>query len=81
MTTHLTTKEKILAAKFTDDRKNLVARGLVPATTALRTHDIKEALRISNIIIRLIYQPVRNGIKAITVVYSITTTFLPVAQF
>jgi PAS domain S-box-containing protein len=63
MATYLTAEEKILAAKFVDDRNKLVIHGLNPAVAALRANDIKKANRIVVEDIRPLYQPVGNGIK------------------
>lgn len=63
--TYLTPEEKILAAKFADDRKKFVTEGLRPAQAALRRHDIKLAQEIVVTKVRPLYQPVREGANAL----------------
>ena len=65
MATYLTPEEKILAAKFADDRKKFVTQGLNPAAAALRANDLKKATRILVEYIRPLYQPVGKGIKTL----------------
>lgn len=65
MATYLTPEEKILAAKFADDRKKFVTQGLNPAAAALRANDLKKATRILVEYIRPLYQPVGTGIKTL----------------
>ncbi|WP_275584309.1 Tar ligand binding domain-containing protein [Candidatus Nitrotoga arctica] len=65
MATYLTPEEKILAAKFVDDRNKLVTQGLSPAVAALRANDFKKTNRIVVEYIRPLYQPVGNDIKAL----------------
>lgn len=65
MTTYLTPEEKILAAKFADDRNKLITQGLKPAIAALRANEIKKAARIDMDVIRPLYQPVGQGIKTL----------------
>ncbi|MDQ3268553.1 MAG: Tar ligand binding domain-containing protein, partial [Pseudomonadota bacterium] len=65
MATYLTPEEKLLAAKFDDDRKKFVTEGLDPAAAALRAHDLKKTSRILVEYIRPLYQPVGKGIKAL----------------
>jgi PAS domain S-box-containing protein len=65
MATYLTPEEKILAAKFADDRKRFVTQGLNPAVAALRANELKKANRIVVENIRPLYQPVGQGIKAL----------------
>ena len=63
--TYLTPEEKILAAKFVEDRKKFVAEGLRPAQAALRQHDIKLAQEIVVTKVRPLYLPVREGVNAL----------------
>jgi PAS domain S-box-containing protein len=65
MATYLTPEEKLLAAKFDDDRKKFVTEGVDPATAALRAHDLKKTSRILVENIRPLYQPVGKGIKTL----------------
>ncbi|BBJ23618.1 hypothetical protein W01_15450 [Candidatus Nitrotoga sp. AM1P] len=65
MANHLTSEEKVLAAKFVDDRNKLVTQGLKPVIVALRANDIKKANQIVVEDIQLLYQPVGNGIKTL----------------
>ncbi|CAH1208991.1 putative Histidine kinase [Candidatus Nitrotoga sp. BS] len=65
MATYLTPEEKILAAKFDDDRKKFFNQGLNPAITALQANEIKQASRILVEKIRPLYQPVGEGIKTL----------------
>ncbi|MDP1637498.1 MAG: Tar ligand binding domain-containing protein, partial [Candidatus Nitrotoga sp.] len=65
MTSYLKPEEKILAAKFADDRNKLITQGLKPAIAALRANEIKKAARIDMDVIRPLYQPVGQGIKAL----------------
>jgi PAS domain S-box-containing protein len=65
MATYLTPEEKLLAAKFDDDRKKFVTEGLEPAAAALRAHDLKKTNRILVEYIRPLYQPVGKGIKSL----------------
>jgi len=65
MATYLTPEEKILAAKFADDRKKFVVQGLNPAAAALRANDLTKATRIVVEYIRPLYQPVGKGITAL----------------
>ncbi|MFZ1547236.1 MAG: Tar ligand binding domain-containing protein [Candidatus Nitrotoga sp.] len=66
MATNHTAEEKILVAKFADDRNKLVTQGLNPAVAALRANEIKKAIRIDMDAIRPLYQPVGQDIKALT---------------
>lgn len=59
-------EEKKLADNFADDRKKFVAEGLKPAITALRENNLKEATRIVVEVMRPLYKPVGEGIKALT---------------
>ncbi|MDP1678871.1 MAG: PAS domain S-box protein, partial [Candidatus Nitrotoga sp.] len=65
MATYLTPEEKILAAKFVNDRKKFITQGLNPAVAALRANEIKKANRIVVENIRPLYQPIGKGIKAL----------------
>ncbi len=65
MATYLTPEEKILAEKFTGDRKRFVSEGIKPAIAALHTNDIKEASRLALEVMRPLYKPVEEGIHAL----------------
>ena len=65
MATYFTPEEKILAAKFVDDRNKLITQGLNPAVAALRANDINKVSRIIVENIRPLYEPVGNGIKTL----------------
>jgi len=64
--TKLTLEEKILASKFDDNQQKLLDQGLYPAIAALRANEKKEASRILAESIRPLYQPVGEGIKALS---------------
>ncbi len=66
MATYLTPEEKILADKFTEDRKQFLAEGLKPAVAALRANDIETVKQIAVDKIRPLYKPIREGIKALS---------------
>ncbi|MEQ1743717.1 MAG: Tar ligand binding domain-containing protein [Candidatus Nitrotoga sp.] len=63
--TYLTPEEKILVAKFADDRNKFVTQGLGPAAAALRANDLKKTIQIIVEYVRPLYQPVGQGIKAL----------------
>ncbi|WP_239190909.1 Tar ligand binding domain-containing protein [Candidatus Nitrotoga sp. HW29] len=65
MTSYLTSKEEVLAAKFVDDHNKLVTQGLKPVIVALRANDIKRANQIVVEDIQRFYQPVGKGIKTL----------------
>lgn len=65
MATDLTPEEKILAAKFFDNRNKLVSQALNPVIAALRANDIKKADQIAVENFGLLYQSVESTIKAL----------------
>jgi methyl-accepting chemotaxis protein-1 (serine sensor receptor) len=65
LATYLTPEEKVLADKFSEDRKKFVDEGLKTAVAALRRNDIKEANRIVVDVIRPLFKPVGVGIEAL----------------
>ncbi|MFZ1546607.1 MAG: Tar ligand binding domain-containing protein [Candidatus Nitrotoga sp.] len=65
MATYLTPEEKVLAAKFDDDRKKFLNQGINPAIAALQANELKKASRILVEKIRPLYQPVGEGIKTL----------------
>lgn len=58
--------EKKLSDKFAEDRKIFVTQALKPAVEALRANNIKGAERIVTELMRPLYQPVSDGIEALT---------------
>ncbi|MEW6590600.1 MAG: methyl-accepting chemotaxis protein, partial [Pseudomonadota bacterium] len=66
MATFLTPEEKALADKFAADRKVFVEEGLRPAVAALRANDFMAAKEISHGKMLPLYQPVGEGIEALT---------------
>ncbi len=66
MSTYLTPEEKSLAEKFTEDRKKLVVEGLKPTIAALRANEIETAKQIVVDKTPPLYQPVGEGIKALS---------------
>lgn len=65
MATKMTVEEQALARTFAEDRKRFVQEGLIPATAALRSTDLKEALRLVTDKVRPLYEPVKKGIDAL----------------
>lgn len=63
--TYLTPEEKILAEKFSEDRKKFIAEGLKPAIAALRGQDTKLATDILHGPMTQLFIPVRSGINAL----------------
>ena len=57
-------EEKRLAERFAESRGKFVAEGLLPAVTALRARDLKEAARIAEKV-HALYQPVGEDISAL----------------
>ena len=65
MATQLTPQEQELARSFVADRKRFVQEGLLPMAAALRSSDLKEALRLVTDKVRPLYVPVKQGIDAL----------------
>jgi methyl-accepting chemotaxis protein len=63
--TYLTPEEKILAEKFSEDRKKFVAEGLKPAVEALRAQDAKLATDVLHGAMTQLFLPVKAGINAL----------------
>lgn len=57
--------EKIMAAKFVEDRQKFITEGLNPAVAALRANDINKSSRIVVENIRSLDQPVVEDIMAL----------------
>lgn len=66
MATYLTPEEKILATQFAIDRGKFITQALNPAIAALRANDFMKTIRILEESIRPLYQPVHEGIQALT---------------
>jgi hypothetical protein len=62
---NFTPEEKILAAKFVDDRNKFVTQGLNPAIAALLTNEIERTNRITIETIPSLYQPIESNIQAL----------------
>ena len=65
MATSLTPEEQVLAKNFAEARRELVQEGLLPAMTALRAHDLKEAQRLVVEKIRPLSVPTERGVDAL----------------
>jgi len=65
MATSLTPEEDKLAKAFAVNRKTFVVEGLKPTLVALRANDVKEARRLVVEVVRPLYAPVSDGIKAL----------------
>ncbi|MEO6423425.1 MAG: PAS domain S-box protein [Candidatus Nitrotoga sp.] len=65
MGSDLMTEEKLMAAKFVEDRLKFINEGLNPAVAALRANDIKKANQIVVENIRSLDQPVVEDIMAL----------------
>lgn len=65
LTTYLTSDEKVLAAKFAEDRNKFLTEGVKPAVAALRANEVGEAYRILVEKIRPLYEPVDASITAL----------------
>ena len=65
MTTYLTPEEKVLAAKFAEDRDRFITEGIKAAVIALRANEVGEVYRILVEKIRPLYTPVDTSIKAL----------------
>ena len=63
--TYLTPEEKILAQKFSEDRKKFVTEGLKTAVAALRAQDTKLATDLVHGAMTQLFIPVRSGINAL----------------
>ncbi|MFZ1547264.1 MAG: Tar ligand binding domain-containing protein [Candidatus Nitrotoga sp.] len=63
LTTFLTPEEKILAAKFDNNRKKLIDQGFIPSIAALRAHDFEKARQIAKEINRQTYAVVAADIS------------------
>ncbi|MDQ3185675.1 MAG: Tar ligand binding domain-containing protein [Pseudomonadota bacterium] len=65
MTTYLTAEEKVLAAKFAENRDKFLTEGVKAAVTALHANEVGEAYRILVEKIRPLYRPVDTSISAL----------------
>jgi methyl-accepting chemotaxis protein len=65
MATYLTPEEKKLALTFTNDRKTFASEGLLPAVTALRANDVKEAQRLAKDKVEPLFLAVARGVEAL----------------
>jgi methyl-accepting chemotaxis protein len=63
--TYLSPEEKVLADKFSQDRKMFVTEGLKPTVVALRANDLTLAEQIIIGKIRPLYEPVSEGVQAL----------------
>lgn len=65
LTTYLTPEEKLLTAKFSEDRDEFITEGIKAAVKALRANETEDAYRILMEKIHPLYQPVDTSIKAL----------------
>jgi methyl-accepting chemotaxis protein len=65
MATYLTPDEKALATAFTNDRQRFAKEGLLPAVTALRANDVKQAQRLATDKVEPMFAALERGIGAL----------------
>ncbi|MDR3393284.1 MAG: methyl-accepting chemotaxis protein [Sulfuriferula sp.] len=63
MATYSDENEQKLAAQFDEDRKKLLAEGIMPAMEALKNHNMDEVKRLDVTVIPARFVPVRDGVN------------------
>lgn len=65
MATYLTEEEKVLAAKFQEERGRFVEEGVKPAMAAMQAHDVEAIKQVQTRNIQTLYEPMKVALDAL----------------